>query len=141
VRVPLALAAAQLAAREQLREQRLSQTLLVRPLAGFRLAPVSQAYFPLVAEWRVLVSSQPPVVNFVIQAQPVARALGRPHLSPEQRLAREVLLELPGLLPPVRPVESPPVPAGLKASPFPPAFGPMPYGRRLESECRSRGRE
>ena len=83
-------------------------------------------------------SSQPPA-NFVVQTQPAVRALERLYLLREQRLFRVLLLQ--SLLPPVRPAESPPVPVGLKANPFPPAFGLMPYGRRLESECRPRGRE
>ncbi len=52
-----------------------------------------------------------------------------------------LLLLLLLLLPPVRPVKSPPVPAGLNASPIPPPFDPTPCGWRLELECRSRGRE
>jgi hypothetical protein len=51
---------------------------------------VSQASFPLAAEWPVLVSSQPPA-NFVVQAQPAVRALGRLYLLREQRLARVLL--------------------------------------------------
>jgi hypothetical protein len=47
--IQLWLIAAQLAAREQ----RLARTLLVWPPVGFRLASVSQADFPLAAEWRV----------------------------------------------------------------------------------------
>jgi len=51
------------------------------------LASVSQAYFPLAAEWRALVSSQRPA-DFVVQAQWVQRASG---------LARALLPWPPGL--------------------------------------------
>ena len=88
--MPLVLVAAQLAAREPPLEQHLFRTLLVWPV-GFRLAPVSQSYFPLAAEWRALVSSSQPLANFVVQAQLVMRALGRLYLLREQRLARVLL--------------------------------------------------
>ncbi len=128
-----------IAAREQLREWRLSRALLVWPPVGFRLASVSQAHFRLAAEWWTLVSSQPPA-NFVVQAQPVERASGRLYWLRERRLSRALLLQ-PEPLPPGLLLESPPGPSGLIANPFPPAFDPMPHGRRLEPGCRPRGRE
>jgi hypothetical protein len=67
--IQLWLIAAQLAAREQPREPRLARTLL---------ASVSQAYFPLAAEWRALVSSQRPA-DFAVQAQRVQRVSGQRH--------------------------------------------------------------
>ena len=72
--------AAQLAAREQPREQRLARTLLVWPPVGFRLASVSPADFPLAAEWRVssrLASLRP--ADFAVQALRVQRVSGQRH--------------------------------------------------------------
>jgi len=69
--------------------------------------------------------------DFVVQAQPAMRSPGQPNWLRERRPARE-------LLPPVK---SPPGPAGLNSSPFPPPFDPAPRRRRLEPECRPRGRE